>query len=417
MVGAERRRARRRSRASGAAGAPRATAPPRTRPCARVRVEVVTAATASTAPSATDACSPSQSIQRSRFARSGDGSRMLGSRRPGHRQQLAGVARDRQRPAREQDPLDHLRLVDRAPQRDEPARPPRRRAARATPASADRVERPDARPDVHRRPLPAPLELGQHDRQRARLVGAARAAAGEHERDPLARHQAAAARSSRAQRARRSAAGPPGPWRARGGSRPRRPPARPRAAAPARAGARTSRRTRRGRRTAARPRRPPTARSRARRRRPAGRPARRAAARAPSTPSVPTCWPGPREHARAVLLDDPEVGEVRPAVRGEEDVRRLDVAVDDPAGVQRLQPVRDVAAQPHERVERERAEREPVAQRAARQHRLDEVRPPVVLAAGEHGTRCGSAIPCTARTSRAKRRRRRGRRRGRPARA
>ena len=73
-------------------------------------------------------------------------------------------------------------------------------------------------------------------------------------------------------------------------------------------------------------------------------------------------------------LGEPEVEDLHPPVAGQEDVRGLEVAVDDALRVRRREPVADLAAQSRAPCARERAALQPVAQRLSLEQLGDEVR-------------------------------------------
>ena len=97
--------------------------------------------------------------------------------------------------------------------------------------------------------------------------------------------------------------------------------------------------------------------------------ARRAPARAPCRPAVPIVTPGPgqRRHRRRLArlvvdqLGDAEVEHLHVAARGDDDVGRLQVAVDDAAGVRRVERVGELHAPLDHLLDRQR----PAARAAA----------------------------------------------------
>ena len=116
--------------------------------------------------------------------------------------------------------------------------------------------------------------------------------------------------------------------------------------------------------------------------------------------------PGPREVRGLAVLGQPEVRDVG-AVAVEQDVRRLDVAVHEPAGVQRVDPRRGALQQPERAGQPDLAlGDDAVGQRAARDQRLHEVGQAALLAVRRAPARRSScSIRCAASTSRRKRRR------------
>ena len=65
----------------------------------------------------------------------------------------------------------------------------------------------------------------------------------------------------------------------------------------------------------------------------------------------PSCGGDPGEGPLGVVLErgDPEVGQLGPAVGGDHDVRRLDVVVDDPGLVGRVQGIHQLQPDPRRR--------------------------------------------------------------------
>jgi hypothetical protein len=91
---------------------------------------------------------------------------------------------------------------------------------------------------------------------------------------------------------------------------------------------------------------------------------------------------------------DPEVEHLHLALGGQEDVARLDVAVDDPRAVGRLERVGDRRHDPGRLARRHRAGAvDPSGQALALQQLHDQVRPPVVLAKVKHPGDVGVVEP------------------------
>ena len=212
----------------------------------------------------------------------------------------------------------------------------RRRRRRRRRAGAQRQRRPRRR----RQPPPAPSHCfvrraqpaagGAAARRPMRHRSAARRGVGEH--PGRRRRRALALAGGLDQRRRRSRSARPGPWRRRARS-PRRAPA----ASPARCRPPCARR---GRSRSA----PRRGRSRASRRRRPGRPRSPRHCSGDMYSTVPTIEAPLPDAAVAERLGEAEVGEVG-AVAFEQDVVRLDVAVDDAGGVGGVERFGDLAEQ------------------------------------------------------------------------
>ena len=136
-------------------------------------------------------CRASQSIQRvEASASAAPGPAGRPSRTPGSLQRLAEHPQRRQRQARPDDRPDDVALAQRRASASSSESTASAAGRSAVAPERGRVDRADARAAEDHRPLAALLQDGQQDRQRADLVGAARAAARQHERDPRPRRAA-----------------------------------------------------------------------------------------------------------------------------------------------------------------------------------------------------------------------------------
>ena len=109
--------------------------------------------------------------------------------------------------------------------------------------------------------------------------------------------------------------------------------------------------------------------------------------------TVPTALPGLVRPARAVTVaaglvtaadrtdfGQPEIENLRVAAAGDEQIRRLDVAVDDPGGVRRLERVGDLDRERQQQIDLERAPGDAMLQRRPVEELHDEERAAVLLA-------------------------------------
>ena len=128
--------------------------------------------------------------------------------------------------------------------------------------------------------------------------------------------------------------------------------------------------------------------------------------------TVPSDTPRTRQAVRAVTvgrglvtaagrtdLGQPEIENLRVAAAGDEHIRRLDVAVDDPGGVRRLQRVGDLDRERQQQIDLERAPGDAMLQRRPVEELHDEERAAVVLAdivdgadVGVVQRRCGARL-------------------------
>ena len=91
-----------------------------------------------------------------------------------------------------------------------------------------------------------------------------------------------------------------------------------------------------------------------------------------------TAGPGPSE--RRIDLGQPEIQHLGVTAPGQEDVGRLDVAMDDALGMRRVQRIRHLDAHPEKRAHLHPAARDRLLQRLALQQFHRQVRPPLVVA-------------------------------------